>query len=150
MRGQVGNLLFAHGGSPTRPAGEWVGEMEITGNYDPATHRYAIDGDQHARAIAYVKLEGTDSFMNEYGGPGELVLQGDSTRRSLHVGALRLQDSGVISGAFDVPGLSVTVKGTFSPNELRLGNKGIPGANFTVVFHRGTYKQFESMLSSLN
>ena len=124
--------------------------MNITGNYDPATHKYAVEGDEHARALVYMKLEGTDSFMNQYGGSGELVFQDDPTRRTLHVGAFGLEDNGKIGGAFDVPGLTDTANGTFTPNEMRIGNKGIPGVNFSAVFQRGTHSHFEKMVSNFH
>ena len=150
LRGHIGNLVFARGGSSSRPTGEWVGQMEITGEYDPVAHKYAVEGNQHARALVYMKLEGTDSFMNQYGGSGELAFQDDSTRRTLHVGAFGLEDNGRIGGAFNVPGLTDTANGTFTPNEMRIGNKGIPGVNFSAVFQRGTHSKFEQMVSNFH
>ena len=151
MRGQIGNLVFARGGSSTRPSGEWVGEMNITGNYDVATHSMKPDETQHSRAVVYMKLGGTDSFMHEYGGEGELVLAGDPTRHPLHVGSLRIADDGVrvTSGAFVVPHLTVGVEGTYAQNAFHLKNYVSYEITFTVDFHRGTYQDFNQMVKNL-
>ena len=143
-RGQIGNLFFARGGSSNRPTGEWVGQMEITGEYDPIAHTMKAYEKEHARALVYMKLEGTDSFMNEYGGSGELILAGDPTPHPLHVGAMGLEDSGRISGAFIVPHLTFTAEGTYTPGNFHLGNDGPGGIKFAVDFRRGRYSDFQS------
>ena len=150
-RDQIGNLVFARGGSSTRPSGEWVGEMNITGNYDVATHSMKPDETQHSRAVVYMKLEGTDSFMHEYGGDGELVLEGDPTRHPLHVGALRIADDGVrvTSGVFEVPHLTGGVQGTYAQNAFHLKDYGSFGLIFTVDFRRGTYQEFQARVATL-
>ena len=149
LRGQIGNLVFARGGSSSRPTGEWVGQMEITGEYDPVAHTMKAYEKQHARALVYMKLEGTDSFMNEYGGSGELILAGDPTRHPLHVGALRLEDSGRIHGAFIVPHLTTVSEGTYSPGKFQLGNNGSDGIQFTTEFRKGSYSDFQSQSAHL-
>ena len=99
--------------------------------------------------LVYMKLEGTDSFMNEYGGSGELILAGDPTRHPLHVEALRLQDSGRISGAFIVPDLTYVAEGTYTPGNFHLGNNGSEGIKFTADFRKGTYTDFQSQSAHL-
>ena len=122
--GRLATSSSLGGGSSTRPTGEWVGQMDITSNYDPVAHTMKAYETQHARALVYMKLEGTDSFMNEYRGSGELILAGDPTRHPLHVGALLLEDSGRISGAFIVPHLTTTADGTYTPGKFQLGDSG--------------------------
>ena len=123
--------------------------MEITSNYDPVAHTMKAYETQHARALVYMKLEGTDSFMNEYGGSGELILVGDPTRHPLHVGALRLEDSGRIHGAFIVPHLTTVAEGPYTPGNFQLGNNGSDGIQFTAVFRKGSYSDFRSQSAHL-
>ena len=150
MRGEIGNLVFARGGSSTRPTGEWVGKMEIIGQYDDATRSVKAFETQHSSAAVYVNLHGTDSFMNEYGGPGELILAGDTSPRPLHVGAFRLEDNGRIHGAFDVDDLVGGAEGKFTGDKLELRNYTSDFILFTLEMHRGTRQDFKAIAARLN
>jgi len=138
-----GGRVFSKGA-----AGEWVGTMEVVYPVQPAMEKPPA-----RRAVIHFKLGVTDSFMDEYGGPGELTIAGQPRAIQFRIGAFRLHtpDSRV-STAFIAPGFLDTglSECTFTGDKITLFSDDSQGANFTANLHRGTVEEYQRLVSDLH
>jgi hypothetical protein len=135
-------MLPASGKSPR---GEWVGEINIVGGYLPS--RMGDTPGPHKKAAMHFNLSITDSFMDEYGGPGELFIEGETKPRTIKMD-LRLHDDGRVKMVMlGDSGLADNFGGQFTSTEIRFEQPDPdPGSlMFNGVVHRGTYADYQAM-----
>jgi hypothetical protein len=140
-------LLFGGRVFSMGAAGEWVGTMEVVYPVQPA-----IEKPPARRAVIHFKLGVTDSFMDEYGGPGELMIAGQPKAIQLRIGAFRVDPHSTrVETAFISPGFQDTTlhECIFTGDKITLFSDESQGANFTANLHRGTIEEYQRLVSAL-
>lgn len=130
------------------PVGEWVGQMNITGGYSPKTMGDTPGPHQHA--VIRFKLSVEDRFMDEYGGPGELYIQGEAQPRVIRISHFRLNKNGQVSTyMLSQPVLVERFNAHFSPQEITFSQPDPWDLQFNAALHRGTDADYDALRKQL-
>jgi hypothetical protein len=123
-RYQIRHLLFGvKPPSKDSPAGEWVGQIDINGGYVPA--KMGDTPGPHKKAAIYFKLSVEDGFMDEYVGPGEFYIQGETTPRTIRIVHFRMHDNGSAVSLYMLtkPILVGRFHGQYTPSEIKFSQQ---------------------------
>ena len=135
--------------------GEWVGILTVA----PGSASNPNDG-KHQAAIRF-KLGITDSFLEKYGGPGEITLAGGKSQ-PLEVKDLLLEsysqdgafrggiwlDTYTLDQARTDP-ISGGIKGFFQPGSLTIHRDADVDYSIDGTLHKGTDQDYEQLVQSL-
>jgi hypothetical protein len=126
--------------------GEWVGQLDISKGYNPASMG-ATPG-PHRHAAIYFKIEMTSLAMADYGGPGELFIAGEAQPRTIRVGGIQ---NGRFSGAiYSQPTLAPAIHGYCDPKKpTTMTMYSESNLEFTGSLHQGTRAEYDGLVSQL-
>lgn len=148
-RHQIRKFLFGVEPPPKNdPSGEWVGQLDITGEYVPSV--WGDTPGPHKKAAIRFTLAMYDGFLERYAGKGELFIVGELKPRSIEILDLRIRADGTVTIRMDSnPKLAHKFDGQLKSNEMIL-NQDEWGLRFHGVMHRGNDADYETILHNLH
>jgi hypothetical protein len=155
------NRDFVHGwfshitpASKNELRGEWVGHLDIDGMLEPDQK------DLKKRAVIRFNLKITDSFLEKYGGRGELTIEGEKPQ-SIEVRDLWPQsrpkdgtfDTGIWLDTYTPKSkndlFSGGFKGVFKPGSLSLERDDQGGYAMKGVLQKGSDADYEALVKQM-
>lgn len=89
--------------------------------------------------------------MDEYGGPGEIYIQGESKPRALHVTGLTLPERDQPMSVYLAthPVLFDQFQGTYSPKEMVISQDALGFVKAHGTLHRGSTADYNKLLQGI-
>jgi hypothetical protein len=146
VRIPVWNFLTGKVSAPDAIAGEWVGTVDITGQYLPDV--FGKTTGPHRKGALKFTLTLYDGFMDSYTGPGELYIYGEASPRAIKIGDLRCEPDGSLKVKINTTpdlGWAYGSHGRLEGNTM-VWDANASGLTFTARLSHGTDAEYQRLL----